>query len=159
MVVVFAFGELILNNKQICNRALSLLKYNRIDCNEIFTQKSAKRAFDDIAKSSGTPLPANVTVVAESEYVSTLQIVKQFAKIAKKREWKNIGVVAHRSHLRRCVRDLKMYGFNVIVEKYPLHTLWYYQDPQWWVRSKFLWWFRELPLRLMPFSLYEKKCG
>ncbi|MCG2699298.1 hypothetical protein L6251_02695 [Candidatus Parcubacteria bacterium] len=94
------------------------------------------------------------------KHISILQISEEAKKLALKYGWIKIAVIATPQHHRRCMRDLKKIGFS--------WRCWYFSNttPAWgwysskstqfWTRSPWRWWLREIPLRLMPWWLYKK---
>ena len=68
-------------------------------------------------------------------------------------------VVAVPMHLKRCSRDLKRNGFKVVKTVSPKLTSsnnWYEKESLLpWTRSWWMWWPREIILRLLPWSVYK----
>jgi hypothetical protein len=162
VIVAFSFGEKGTVNKRIAERVIHIAQFSpRAEQSAIFTQRDLEKDIFCANKNCTrkNPRKIDIFIAPQSEYISTLQVVKEFAKVAQEKKWKNIAVVGHHMHIWRCCRDLKKFGFTVVHENWPRKPHWDTTDPQWWVRSKFLWWCRELPLRLLPFKIYEKKCG
>lgn len=89
------------------------------------------------------------------------EFVLEFKKFAEKEGWKKVLVVTAPSQYKRCVRDLKKMDFQIIEDifafkDYPVYV-WYNVDSyQWRTRSPLLWWFIEIPLRLLPWWIYKK---
>ncbi|MDP3052207.1 MAG: hypothetical protein Q8N42_01730 [bacterium] len=114
------------------------------------------------------PSPSLEVYFAEEKpekYLSTLGVAKSFASLAKEKGWRKIFVLAAPPHIRRCARDLRKLGFEVI--KYDCFTkthcrhdgkmiIYNKKSTQWYTRAWYLWWLRETPLRLVPWKKYEK---
>ena len=146
VVVPFAFGlpSELKSNEEILKRAALLGK-------ELDLPVFAECVF--LAK-----YPEVQLVQSDGCYSSTLKLVKALAEKAKQTEWKSVLVVAQPSHARRCVRDLKRFGFNAEADSYFLERSMYLYDKkslQWQTRSAWQFWLREAPLRLLPWRLYS----
>lgn len=150
VVVPFAFGlpPELKSNEEILKRAALLGKALRLP---VFAECvfAAKYPEVELAQSGGS-------------YSSTLKLVKALAKRAEETNWKNVLVVAQPNHAKRCVRDLKRFGFNAVADQYfaannmPLYDK---KSLQWQTRSAWQFWLREIPLRLLPWWLYDKIAG
>jgi hypothetical protein len=96
----------------------------------------------------------------EGEYITSLGIIEQFKAEAERRGWKRILVIAVPQHAWRCVRDCRKMCPEIFFERAYLkkeRKTWYNRkDPQFWIWSPFIWWFREIILRMLPFPLYKK---
>ncbi len=90
--------------------------------------------------------------------ISTLEIAQTAAKLAREHGWKKAIVIATPQHHRRCMRDLKKVGFSCryFWNMTPAWGWYSSKSTQFWTRSPWLWWLREIPLRLIPWRLYKK---
>jgi len=91
------------------------------------------------------------------EHISSLNVIKQFAEMAKLNGWTSVKLVAAEQHIWRCVRDVKEILPSVYVQEIAVKTA-YQPDIQPWVTSPLRWWIRELIIRLLPWSLYKRLC-
>lgn len=99
------------------------------------------------------------------KYLSTLGLIRCFARYAKGKVWEKVWVIAAPQHIGRCLRDLEktLKKENLRIEiligndaDYD-EEFWYFKDStQRCTRSPFIWWLREIPLRLLPWWLYKK---
>jgi len=152
VIVVFAFGKfkkcLEFPNWSMAVRATDIAENLKVP---IFTQGDMP------------VLPTGTTAeiyfaekCEETGRLSTLEIIQRLKELADGKSWNKVYVVAASPHIKRCVRDLKKFGFEVVKE-YPHSSLSYNANSfYWWTRSPFLWWLREIPLRLLPWRLYKK---
>ena len=115
------------------------------------------------AEELGKELNIPVSEIDVSERMSsTFKFVKALASVADRNGWKKILVVAAPDHAWRCVRDLKKLGFEAEADDYFSKNgilLYDKNSEQWWTRSRFLFWLREVPIFLLPFWLYDKIAG
>lgn len=164
VVLVFAFGapKGIVSNKRLAMKAYLSSEILRAP---IFTQRDV-----------GVANKSNVIFVEDligKSYISSLDIIETFLKIARKKNWQRVWIIAAPQHQWRCLRDLKrvLAGGNIKMEIIPCSVAcsvifekdwydeknWYDKNSvQWWTRSPLKWWLREIPLRLMPWWLYKK---
>jgi len=159
MILAFAFGsyENIRLNRLIANRATYLSLSGRAD---IFTQK-------DVPLGQMNPIFAE-NVTAKKGYFSTLNVVQAFVNwiivsSIRGEKWSECIIVAAPQHQWRCCRDLKKVlkeqGLTMkifIDDEFEFEDMYEKYSHQWWTRSWWQWWLREIPLRLLPWWLYKK---
>lgn len=92
------------------------------------------------------------------KYISSLKIAEEAKKMAVEHGWKKVAVIATPQHHRRCMRDLKKVGFSCryFWNMTPAWGWYSSKSTQRWTRSPWLWWPREILLRLIPWWLYKK---
>ncbi len=108
--------------------------------------------------------PAELIIISQEKYISSLDIIKRFLKIARAAGWKRVLIVAAPQHLARCVKDFckesKGYDIEDIIpyeHEASDKEAWYdKQDPQMWVRNPLIWQIRDTILSLLPWWLYKK---
>jgi|GEM_PF-671380 len=106
--------------------------------------------------------PAELIVISQEKYISSLDIIERFLKIAQAAGWKKILIIAAPQHLPRCVKDFckesKGYDIeDIIPYEHKNKEDWYDKnDPQMWVRNPFVWSIRDTILSLLPWGLYKK---
>ncbi|MFA5753922.1 MAG: hypothetical protein WC905_00990 [Patescibacteria group bacterium] len=145
VVLVFAFGRDEETNEPLLRELERPLARHRTVC----TQQSLYRQ-----------LPKNLQEVCleipqSSKEISTYGLIKEFEKMAVRNEWSNVGVIAARQHIKRCLRDLYREGFEVVplrAVKVPFNIF----DDLWQVRLPLFWWIRECTLLSLPYWLYKK---
>jgi len=163
MILAFAFGapENIKPNRLIAHRVnyLSLPDKWGVD---IFTQK-------DVPLDQMNPIFAE-NVTAKKGYFSTLNVVQAFVNwiivsSIRGEEWSECIIVAAPQHQWRCCRDLKKVSKErgltmkmkiIIDDELEFKNMYDKYSHQWWTRSWWQWWLREIPLRLLPWWLYKK---
>tara|TARA_Y100000310_G_scaffold149264_2_gene148542 strand:+ start:164 stop:688 length:525 start_codon:yes stop_codon:yes gene_type:complete len=81
------------------------------------------------------------------KYLDTQEVAEQAAEIMHDNDWQAAVVVAHHGHVKRCIKCLEKLGIKSI-NLGSLQIVPYNKDSsQWWTRSWFLWWLREIPTR------------
>lgn len=104
----------------------------------------------------------NIFYLTPEENYTTLRFVKFFVNLANKNGWKNVLVVAAPCHSKRCCRDLERFGFSTTYDKHFFFcgvSLFNRKSFQWFTRSRFLYFLREIPLRLLPWPIYNFIAG
>lgn len=154
VIVAFGFSKKGMSNFRIAHHAQDLSdKYNV----PIFTQSDVS---DELYIDSSKPLAYDAEET--DGYLSTLGIVRSLKRKASDKKWKRVMVVAAPCHEWRCVRDLRKTGFEILEDesdykrKYRRFHWFHEKDPQVWVRNPVIWWLREIPLRVLPWSLYSR---
>ena len=163
VILAFSFGapKNIRPNRLIAHRATYLSLSGNTD---IFTQK-------DIPLDQMNPIFAE-NVSAKKDYFSTLDVVQSFVNWiiissirGEKEIWKECIMVAAPQHQWRCCRDLKKtlkeHGLTMEIfvdDGLEFEDMYDKYSHQSWTRSKWKWWLREIPLRLLPWWLYKKMC-
>jgi len=108
---------------------------------------------------------AELIVMHQEKYISSLDIIKRFLKVAQATGWKRVLIVAVPQHLPRCVKDFcresKGYDIEDIIpyehKDVRDNEIWYNKkDPQMWVRSPLIWKIRDAILSVLPWALYKK---
>jgi len=97
----------------------------------------------------------------ERDWHSTLWVAtsaREICECCKFSKKVKVIVVAAPMHLKRCVRDLKKSGFEVMKMVSPkLESSWYEKSSLLpWTRSWWRWWSREIILRLLPWGVYKR---
>ncbi len=149
IIVAFAFSKEGTCNGFIASHAVDLARKFDVP---VFTQEDIKKRMSEFS-------PVATIVAAEEGYLSTLGIVSQLKAAAKAPGWHRVAVVAAPCHYWRCVRDLQKMGFKVVdVGNLKRRAIpwWNPFDPQVWVHNPFIWWVREIPVRLLPWWLYSR---
>ena len=143
-IIVFAFGDSYITN---CRLIKVLVRYIN-EGDEVLTQKSLYQELLMSYQDRCYELPQS------TEEISTYGLVKEFKKVAKEKNWKNVMIFAAKQHVKRCRRDLKKEGFGVLAVGV---TVDYNSDDKLWhVRNWLFWWIRERILRMLPFWLYKR---
>lgn len=79
------------------------------------------------------------------KYLDTYEFARQAAEFMKKQDWNKAIVVAHPDHVWRCAKCLEKLGVETAVfgslKTIPFNPF----SAQWWTRSRFFWWLREIP--------------
>lgn len=157
-IVAFAFGRpCSLCSNKIISRIAS--QKARELSSSVYTQL-------DIVVESG--IPVEYTEEEKDFPPPTLRIARGATQWAKKEKIDRLLIVAAKPHLWRCVRDLEYAlrekGLKIDVatckeiEQYS--SEWFCPDSdQEHTRSKWTWFFREVILKFMPFSVYKWRCS
>lgn len=163
VVLAFAFGapSNLYYNTVICQRALYLANELNI---ALITQEDISANIVKV-KLSREPLPSLLVARhPQGHYLSALGVIvyglerwcdeHHFPKSEV-----DVYIVTAPLLIKRCVRDLIKEGFEHIktpFQNYP-RTCWFDKNStQPWTRSWWRWWLREIPLRLLPWWLYQK---
>jgi len=97
---------------------------------------------------------------SESGWHSTLWVATSAMEICKCREYPQKAIViAAPMHLKRCARDLRKVGFEVMKMVSPkLESGSWYEKKSLlpWTRSWWRWWTREVAIRLLPWPIYKQ---
>ncbi len=158
-ILLFAYGEERKINRQLAEIADKMaLRHGAT----IFTQKDMANAYSFKAK---------VDVAEQTGYISGLQIIDQYRKKYIEPyhtiydQWLRTLVIAAPQHIWRCVADCRtecfegrfyFYVYGDFFGGFPKHLKWYdSEDPQPWVRSPWVWWKKELPIRIIRFLWYS----
>ena len=91
------------------------------------------------------------------DHISTLALIKQFVFMARVYGWQSVRLIAAKQHIWRVARDLRRLAPDMCIQLYPV-AVEYGPDIQLRVRSPFLWWAREMTIRLIPWPVYKKIC-
>lgn len=108
--------------------------------------------------------PTQLMIISQRKYISSLDIIKRFLKLAKAFGWTKVLIIAAPQHLSRCVKDFCMeseegYFDDIIPYDHGRvdSRLWYdSRDPQRWVRGPIIWGVRDAILSFLPWNLYKK---
>lgn len=159
VIFIFAFGspKELASNQILAQRGIDL--YQSYDKQvPIVTQK-------DIPLSSESNHHLYFLDSDIKGYCCTLKLIKIFSSLAKSNDWKKVLVVAAPMHIKRCVRDLMKLGFEICEDTYILniksinankkYKFYSINSAQIWTRDPLFFWFREIPLRLLPWKIYE----
>ncbi|MBI5306230.1 hypothetical protein HZB04_01435 [Candidatus Wolfebacteria bacterium] len=163
VILAFSFGgndEIDIVNWRIGARAKRLAqKYNA----PMVIQAEIINKAAQVTPFNGGDYEFNPIVIgSNTAHLSTFQVILEFSKFAEERGWKKVSAVAAPPHCRRCIRDLKKFGFEIFKDSYNSFKdysiyVWYnIESSQWWTRSLLNWWIREIPLRLLPWRIYKK---
>ncbi len=155
-IVAFAFGapSAIASNEQIAKIASQEAKNNEADIytqSDIIIKHHVNTEIEYTTEEAGNPPP-------------TLRIARGAIQWSQKKGLLKIIVVAAKPHLWRAIRDLreaaKEKGIQLDIIPSALikpTTVWFCQNSlQPRTRSKWLWWRREVLLKIMPFFIYKK---
>jgi len=152
VVVVFSFGS----KGTKGNKSLAFagaIEANNGGAIVIITQK-------DIPRIEGVHF-CYCDLELERDWHSTLWVAtsaREICECCKFSKKVKVIVVAAPMHLKRCVRDLKKSGFEVMKMVSPkLESSWYEKSSLLpWTRSWWRWWSREIILRLLPWGVYKR---
>ena len=147
VVLAMAFGAGKYNNQPIKSKVEGMVNGKGYD---IFTQLDLGVLLD---LKAGRLFLAN----QYGDHISTLALIKQFVFMARVYGWEDVKLIAAKQHIWRVARDLRRLAPDTCIQLYPV-AVEYGPDIQLRVRSPFLWWVREMAIRLIPWPLYEKIC-
>jgi len=147
VVLAMAFGAGKHNNQPIKSKVEEMVNGKGYD---IFTQLDLGVLLD---LKAGRLFLAN----QYGDHISTLALIKQFVFMARVYGWEDVKLIAAKQHIWRVARDLRRLAPDTCIQLYPV-AVEYGPDIQLRVRSPFLWWAREVTIRLIPWPLYKKIC-
>ncbi len=77
-------------------------------------------------------------------YLDTREVLLRVRKICRANEWNKILLIAHPEHIFRSQKTAEKLGLVCIKLSSPIR--YDEKSTQWWTRSKFLYWVREIPV-------------
>ena len=148
VILVFAFGDSLETNQKLIEEVGKF----RLSA-PIFSQKSLDQALHDA-------YPERTIIIAEQadDRISTYEIAEQFATLAVKKKWMTACIIAAEQQIWRCQRDIQKNRMFYCAAR-RIKTGYSPHDPQLWVRNCYIWWLREMIIRMLPFNLYKAITG